>query len=168
MGELVISIRRALPEDAAALSGISDAAWTEAYQGIIPGVALQRMLMRRGPRWWLQTVRRGRPIVVLDMGGRVAGYASYGRARDRLLPAEGEVDEIYLAPEYQGLGFGRRLFKAVRNDMSDRGLRRVAVWALADNARACAFYAGLGGRTVAQSVDRASGAPLTKVAYLFR
>ena len=168
MGELVVSIRRATVEDAAALSAISDAAWAEAYQGIIPGVALQRMLMRRGPRWWLQAVRRGRPIVVLDTGEGAAGYASYGRARDRLLPAEGEIDELYLAPEYQGLGFGRRLFRAVRNDMADRGLRRVAVWVLADNARACAFYASLGGRTVAQTIDRVSGAPLTKVAYLFR
>lgn len=168
MGDLVISIRRATSEDAAALSAISDAAWMEAYQGIIPGVALQRMLMRRGPRWWLQAVQRGRPIVVLDTGEQVAGYVSYGRSRNRLLPADGEVDELYLAPEYQGLGFGRRLFRAVRNDMADRGLKRIAVWALADNARACAFYAGLGGHLVAQTVDRVAGTPLPKVAYLFR
>ena len=57
---------------------------------------------------------------MLDIGQGIAGYVSYGRCRDRSLPADGEIDELYLAPEYQGLGFGRRLFKAVRNDLTDR------------------------------------------------
>ena len=78
------------------------------------------MIARRGPRWWRSTVGRGRPLAVLDIGQGIAGYVSYGRCRDRSLPAEGEIDELYLAPEYQGLGFGRRLFKAVRNDLADR------------------------------------------------
>lgn len=168
MKELVISIRRVRSEDAAALSGVFDAAWREAYQGIIPGIALERMMARRGPRWWLSTVGRGRPMVVLDVGETVAGYVSYGRCRDRSLPAEGEIDELYLAPEYQGVGFGKRLFKAVRNDMHDRGIKRIAVWVLAENDRARAFYAGLGGTVVAETMDRVAGSDLTKVAYLFR
>jgi GNAT superfamily N-acetyltransferase len=168
MKELVISIRRARSEDAAALSGVFDAAWREAYTGIIPGVALERMIARRGPRWWLSAIGRGRPLVVLDVAEVVAGYVSYGRCRERSLPADGEVDELYLAPEYQGLGFGARLFKAVRNDLADRGLARVAVWALSANERARAFYARLGGRIIAETTDRVAGNNLTKVAYLFR
>jgi GNAT superfamily N-acetyltransferase len=168
MSTLLVSIRRAKADDAPALSDIFDAAWSEAYQGIIPGVALARMIARRGPRWWRSTVQRGRPLVVLDVGERIAGYVSYGRCRDRALPADGEVDEFYLAPEYQGLGFGRRLFRAVRNDMADRGLTRTIVWALADNERACAFYRHLGGVPIAHTSDRIGGATLAKVAYLFR
>ena len=63
--------------------------------------------------------------MVLDIGQGAVGYASYGRCRDRSLPAEGEVDELYLLPEYQGIGFGRRLFKAVRNDLRHRDLGRI-------------------------------------------
>jgi GNAT superfamily N-acetyltransferase len=168
MKELVISIRRARTEDAAALSGVFDSAWREAYQGIIPGVALDRMMARRGPRWWLSTIGRGRPLVVLDVGEAIAGYTSYGRCRDRSLPAEGEIDELYLAPEYQGIGFGTRLFKCVRNDMTDRGIKRIAVWSLTENERARAFYERLGGKVVAETTDRVAGSALTKVAYLFR
>src|ERR687890_2661981 len=131
MKELVISIRRAKSEDAAALSGVFDAAWREAYSGIIPGIALERMLARRGPRWWLSTIGRGRPLVVLDVAEVVAGYVSYGRCPDRSPPADGEIHELYLAPEYQGIGFGRRLFRAVRNDLRDRDMPRMVVWALA-------------------------------------
>ena len=168
MKELVISIRRAKSEDAAALSGVFDSAWREAYQGIIPALALERMMARRGPRWWLSTIGRGRPLVVLDIGETIGGYVSYGRCRDRSLPADGEIDELYLAPEYQGLGFGTRMFKAVRNDLGDREIKRIVVWALSDNERACAFYQRLGGKLVAETTERIGGAQLSKVAYLFR
>ncbi len=168
MSDLLVSIRHAKPEDAPGLSRVFEQAWREAYQGIIPGVALERMLVRRGPRWWQSTVSRGRPLAVLDIGQGIAGYVSYGRCRDRSLPARGEIDELYLAPEYQGLGLGRRLFKAVRNDLADRDMERIVVWALADNERACQFYAHLGGRAVARIDERIGGVPLAKVAYLFR
>ena len=168
MTELTISIRRARSEDAAALSDVYDTAWREAYQGIVPAVALERMIGRRGPRWWLATLGRGRPLVVLDVGERVAGYASYGRCRDRSLPADGEIDELYLAPEYQGVGFGRRLFNAVRNDLDDRGARRTAIWCLTDNERGCEFYGRMGGTMIAETTERFSGVSLGKRCFLFR
>jgi ribosomal protein S18 acetylase RimI-like enzyme len=168
MSDLLVSIRHAKPQDASGLARVFEQAWREAYQGIIPGVALERMLARRGPRWWQSTASRGRPLAVLDIGQGIAGYVSYGRCRDRALPAKGEIDELYLAPEYQGLGFGRRLFKAVRNDLAHRDMGPLVVWALADNERACAFYEGMGGRSVAQVKERIGGVSLSKVAYLFR
>jgi ribosomal protein S18 acetylase RimI-like enzyme len=167
MSDLLISIRHAKPDDAECLSGIFDAAWREAYTGIIPGVTLEKMLARRSPRWWRSTVTRGRPLVVLDLGQGAIGYASYGRCRDRSLPADGEIDEIYLLPEYQGIGFGRRLFRAVCNDLRALGMNRIVLWALADNARACAFYEGMGGRRTARVEERIGGTPLAKIAYLF-
>ena len=167
MKELVISIRRAKSEDAAALSNVFDAAWREAYRGVIPSVALERMIARRGPRWWLSTIGRGRPLVVLDVADAVAGYVSYGRCRDRSLPAEGEIDEFYLAPEYQGVGFGTRMFKAVRNDLLDRDVKRIVIWSLADNERACAFYLRMGGRRIKEVSERIGGVSLNKIAFLF-
>ena len=168
MTEITISIRRARSEDAADLSRVFDATWREAYQGLLPAIALERMIGRRGPRWWLSTVSRGRPLVVLDIGDKVVGYVSYGRCRDRALPADGEIDELYLAPEYQGVGFGKRLFKAVRNDLGDRGAARVAVWCLSDNERGCAFYRHMGGRMIAETGERFGGVSLTKSCFLFR
>ena len=76
--------------------------------------------------------------------------------------------ELYLAPEYQGVGFGTRLFKCVRNDMIDRGIKRIAVWSLSENERARGFYERLGGKVVAETTDRVAGSCLAKVAYLFR
>jgi ribosomal protein S18 acetylase RimI-like enzyme len=66
------------------------------------------------------------------------------------------------------MGLGRRLFKAVRNDLHDREMNRIVIWALADNERACSFYERLGGRSIATVEERVGGVPLGKVAYLFR
>src|SRR5918994_6173071 len=98
MSDLLVSIRRAKPADATGLSRVFDAAWREAYQGIIPGVALEKMLVRRGPRWWRSTLSRGRPLAVLDIGQGVAGYVFFGRFRGRGLSAQGGIDEIFLLP----------------------------------------------------------------------
>ncbi|HZH50591.1 MAG TPA: GNAT family N-acetyltransferase [Microvirga sp.] len=168
MSDLLVSIRQAKPSDAEALAKVFDASWREAYQGIIPGITLEKMLARRGLRWWRSTVTRGRPLAVLDIGQGVAGYASYGRCRDRSLPADGEIDELYLLPEYQGVGLGRRLFKAVCNDLRARELNRIVLWALADNERACDFYEGMGGKSIARVEERIGNTHLAKIAYLFR
>jgi ribosomal protein S18 acetylase RimI-like enzyme len=98
-------------------------------------------------------------------GDRVAGYANYGRNRARSLNYDGEIYELYLRPEFQGLGFGRRLFTAARKDLAQSGLRSLVIWALSDNDPAVAFYRALGGRPVARSSERFGGRTLDKTAF---
>ena len=167
MSTRTTSIRRAREADIGGLSRVFDAAWREAYRGIIPGVALERLIATRDRAWWRGALRRGRPIAVVETGELVVGYAAYGRTRSRSLGTEAEIDELYLLPEYQGVGLGRRLFRAVRNDLADHGLTRLGVWSLEDNARASAFYEGLGGVAGPRVLDRVAGLPLPKVGYLF-
>ena len=145
MTQVDITIRSARPADAAAIAAVHDEAWREAYRGIIPGRELEQMIQRRGPVWWRTILDRGARIVVLEIDDSLRGYASFGRNRLAASPYLGEIFELYLSPEYQGLGFGRRLFTAARRDLDARGLKGLLVWALADNERACGFYTHLGG-----------------------
>ncbi|MCJ2049888.1 GNAT family N-acetyltransferase [Methylobacterium sp. J-070] len=167
MSTRTTSIRRAREADLGGLSKVFDASWREAYRGIIPGVTLERLIAGRDRAWWRGTLRRGRPVAVVEVSDLVVGYASYGRTRSRALGSESEIDELYLLPEYQGVGLGRRLFRAVRNDLADHGLTRLGVWSLEDNDRAGAFYAGLGGRPGPRVLDRMAGIALPKIGYLF-
>lgn len=167
MSTNTVSIRRARGTDAADLSDVFDAAWREAYQGVIPGVALARFVSRRSPAAWQGMIAGGRKLALVEFGDRVVGYAAYGRARDRTLRADGEVDELYVAPDCQGIGLGTRLFRAVRNDLADRGLTRIGVWALAANERALAYYDRRGGVRTAQAVERLSGVCLPKIGFVF-
>jgi ribosomal protein S18 acetylase RimI-like enzyme len=162
---VLIDIRRARPADAAPLAEAHDEAWRTAYRGLIPGTELEKLVVRRGPAWWDAAIRRGSRIALLTFGDAVAGYANYGRNRAKSLPYAGEIYELYLRPEYQGLGFGRRLFAAARRDLNQMGQPSMVVWALSDNEAAVGFYRALGGRAVARSTERFGDKVLDKVAF---
>ena len=165
MSTILIEVRRAKPSDAVAIAQTHDEAWRGAYQGVIPGPELDKLINRRGPQWWDSAIRKGSRVSVLVFGDKIAGYANYGRNRARSLHFEGEVYELYLRPEFQGLGFGRRLFTAAKRDLAQSGLRSMVVWALSDNDPATEFYRALGGRMVARSSERFGPKSLDKVAF---
>ena len=141
-----IEIRRAKTPDAALLAAAHDEAWRTSYRGIIPGPELEKLINRRGPDWWEGAIRKGSRISILAFGDIIAGYVNYGRNRARSLTYDGEIYELYLRPEFQGLGFGRRLFTAARRDLAQSGIKSLVVWALSDNSSAVEFYRALGGR----------------------
>jgi ribosomal protein S18 acetylase RimI-like enzyme len=167
MPSLVIDVRPARTGDAAQLADVHEVAWREAYAGIIPALTLQRMIIRRSGPWWRDALGR-RPILVLDVGGTVAGYASFAPGNARGHPGAAEIQEIYLRPEYQGIGLGVRLFRAVVKRVKARGYSRVLVRALADNDRANGFYAHLGGKIVARTDESLGGRTLPCIWYEFR
>ena len=167
MKTLSIDIRRAEPADAGDIADVHHDAWRGAYAGIIPHRALNAMLGRRGPAWWARAIRRAATVLVVEIGGEIAGYATLGRNRARELPQQGEIYELYLRPEYQGIGLGTRLFAAARAQLAAHGLKGLVVWALEDNSGALAFYAGAGGRDVAEGVEVFEQRALRKVAFVW-
>ena len=168
MSTRTIRIRTAEPADAAGVAAVHDAAWMEAYRGIIPGTHLERMVQRRGETWWANAITKGSRIVVLDVQDTIAGYASYGRNRAVSLPYRGEIFEIYLLPEYQGLGFGRRLFTAAQRELANHGLTSSVVWSLADNERAVGFYENLGGFLVGRAHETFGDVSRERLAFGWR
>jgi ribosomal protein S18 acetylase RimI-like enzyme len=167
MNTVTIDIRKAEPRDAAAIADVHSEAWRGAYQGIIPHRALTAMINRRGPDWWANAIRRAATVLVIEIGGRIAGYTTIGRNRARELKQQGEIYELYLRPEYQGIGLGSRLFAAARRRLADHGLNGLVVWALEENQNALAFYEGAGGRDIAEGVEVFDQKALKKVAFVW-
>ncbi len=167
MPSLVIDVRPARTGDAVQLAEVYAAAWREAYAGIIPAITLERMIVRRSAGWWRDVLTR-RAVVVLDVGGVVAGYATFAPAPTRGQPAAAEVQELYLKPEYQGIGLGGRLFRAVLKRIKARGYVRVVIRALAENDRGNAFYVRYGGKLVARTDESLGGRSLPCLWYEFR
>lgn len=159
-----VRVRRAKPSDAKALADVFRDSWLGAYRGIIPHVHLETLVLRRGPQWWSTTIRSGESVLVLELAGTIAGYATCGVARGRRKP-QGEIYELYLAPTHQGIGLGEHLFEACRNYLDTRRLDGLIVWSLIDNAPAIDFYWRRGGRPIAKGIERFSGARLSKVAF---
>ena len=166
MTTAAIEVRPARREDAPALAEAHAEAWRGAYRGIIPAMTLERMVSRRGEAYWRAVTARPRGLLVLVFDGAVAGYAMLGRSRSANARA-GEIYELYLRPPYQGVGLGRHLFKEAQRTLVDFGFRGLIVWALADNAGACAFYRRMGGRPAAEHVEHLGGANLVKIGFVW-
>lgn len=165
MSTLSIEVRRAELDDSEAIAVVHDASWRYAYQGILPAVELSRMIARRGPNWWARAIRSRAGILVLEAGGSIAGYVTFGPNRARNLPQKGEVYELYLMPEYQGVGLGSKLFLTARRELVQMKMDTMLVWALAENEDACRFYRNAGGKRIAQTSERFGSRPLTKLAF---
>ena len=167
MTTITIDVRRADPHDAPDIATIHHEAWQGAYAGIIPHRALSSMISRRGVAWWTSAIKRAASVLVIEVGGKVAGYATIGRSRSRDLKQQGEIYELYVKPEYQGIGLGTRLFDAARERLSSHGLNGLVVWALEDNVTATSFYHGIGGRDVAEGVEIFDQKALRKIAFVW-
>lgn len=159
-------IRVGRPADAADIAGVFAESWRLAYAGMIPEPALGRIIATRDATWWGKTLKSKEAVLVMEVGDKLAGYATYGRARVAGKRYAGEIYELYLGPVYQGLGFGEHMFEACRARLDHHKIKGLIVWALADNTQACHFYWRRGGRPVAATKERfAGGAALEKVAF---
>ena len=157
-------IRSARPADAAELAVLFRDSWCLAYRGIIPDGQLDRIVRNRDANWWKSALRSKDSILILEVAGTIAGYATFGASRTRG-KFQGEIYEIYLAPTHQGLGFGEHLFEACRHALDQRKLRGLIVWALIDNEGACSFYWRRGGRPLASTMETFGSTKLEKAAF---
>ena len=160
----VVQIRPPRLKDAPALAAAYEEAWRNAYQGIIPHLSLERMLARRGLRWWETALRKRTPLLVLDFGGEAAGYVTYGRSRLRT-QFQGEIFELYLHPIYQGLGLGEKLFDGARARLAELRLRACSSGRSPTTTRLAASTFSLGGKPVAEGAESFGDVSLRKVAF---
>ena len=167
MNTLTIDIRQAKAEDATSVAQVHAMSWNHAYRGLIPHKSLRTMINRRDITWWSRIIQRSAAILVIDVGGKIVGYATLGRNRTEKLKASGEIYELYVLPEYQGIGLGTKLFNAARSMLKNHGLTSFVVWALEDNSNALRFYEGLKGLDCAEGHEVFGDKSLNKIAFLW-
>ena len=94
----------------------------------------------------------------------VVGFANGGHARPTNLPYDGEGYTLYVLPEHQGAGNGRRLLGALLSALSAAGCRSALVWVLAENPSRF-FYEAMGGTLIATREEPFHGVVLSECAY---
>jgi GNAT superfamily N-acetyltransferase len=160
-----ITIHAARPADARAIARLDIETWRTTYAGILSAnylVGLSRQ--RREFGWRMAILRDPRDIrVAVDTAGIIQGFGSCGPSRsDRRFP--GEVFTLYVAPDWQNKGIGRRLLVALFRRLVASGLDAAIVWVLRDNP-ARFFYERLGGRIVSHKPIPVGGAVVEALAY---
>lgn len=131
--------------DADALARIQLESWRFTYRGLLPDSFLSSMRHERlaGSFWRrLSTDEVDECIRVLEVGGRVGGFISFGphQGDPTWLGYAGEVFMIYLLPELTGSGHGRVLLRRAFDELSRCRCHWVLVWVLAKNHTARRFY----------------------------
>src|SRR5215470_8244647 len=169
-----IKIRRATKSDAAEIGRVYVETWQSTYAGILPDSMLAQMSDVRQAAWWARALDNppdARGIFVADDAERgVVGFGSCGPVRetpDGLDGTEtrvGEVYTLYVEPDFQNQGLGRRLLDALFRQLRADGCDTAVLWMLADNPTRF-FYEGMGGRLVGAQRDRFAGASVSEIAY---
>jgi GNAT superfamily N-acetyltransferase len=165
-------VRRAGPEDAAAITVVHVRSWQGAYRGLLPQEYLDGLDPAGRVEWWRQSLERpGWPAagtLVALSDGQVSGFANIGPTRDCGAgdARVGEVNAIYVLPEAWGAGLGRALMTAALGELAAGGYESATLWVLESNARARRFYERAGWTTdgSAKEADIA-GARVTEVRY---
>src|SRR5690606_5543324 len=159
-GRADLVVRPAVAADAAGIGRVYVETWRTTYAGMVPDRVLVDMSeARQSARWAQWFARPGKDFAVVahDRKAGVVGFASGGPIRSRapLAPGmggTGEVYTLYVLPDFQGRGVGRRLLGAAFQGLVDRRYGSALIWVLAANP-ARFFYEILGGRRVAEQQE---------------
>lgn len=152
-----IQLRRAVPEDAAALAAVEVHCWRATYRGLMPDAFLDELSEAEKADAWRQNLLKHGPsgrkrVWVAPGDAGISGFVRVGPVMD-----DGEVGLIYLlyvVPEQWSRGVGTALMQAGMQDLRDLGMHEATLWVLRDNLRARRFYEHLGwmpdGRTASE------------------
>ena len=135
--------REAVREDVPAVQAVARASWHGTYRGILSEGAIDAFLRRAYGELSLERTRSEGGLWVLEVVGRVAGYVRL-RAQGNV----GYLNAIYLLPEAQGKGYGRRLWEGAEAWFRARGIFDVRLTVAVENYKARGFYERLGFREV--------------------
>jgi ribosomal protein S18 acetylase RimI-like enzyme len=131
----------------------------------------------RQAAWWTRLLAdpgEARGVFVADdqdMG--VVGFGSCGLVRDKPEGLDGreirvgEVYTLYVEPDFQNMGLGRRLLDALVRQLRADGCDTAVLWMLANNPTRF-FYEGLGGEPVGHRVDTMAGTDVEEMAFAWR
>lgn len=163
-----ITIRPARPGDAPGIARLDIETWRATYAGMLSTSYLVGLSQRRREIGWRMVIQREpRDVrVAVDAVGLIVGFGSCGPSRaERHYP--GEVFTLYVAPDHQERGVGRRLLIALFRRLAASGLDAAIVWVLRDNPSRF-FYERLGGHQVSHKAIAVGGRPVEAIAYGWR
>lgn len=163
----MIRLRPAAVDDAAAIAKVHVETWRDAYAGILPAEMLIGMSLRRHTGIWRALLlRRGARdgITVALVDNAIVGFGSAGLARGAWPAGTGEVHTLYVLPDYQNIGLGRALLRALFDGLRRRGMRSAVIWVVAENPSQF-FYETVGGTLCAHREEKLWATTVRTLAY---
>jgi L-amino acid N-acyltransferase YncA len=167
-GAREVTVRRAVPADAAGVGRVHTDAWRWAYDGLFDPSVLARRNAGRSSAMWQRIIEEGSHVVlVAERDGAVVGFAGCGASRNEDTASVGELFAIYIDPGAYRTGVGSALMARVLEELAAAGFREAILWVLEGNDRGRRFYERWGWRPDGATQDEPNGdaPPLLDVRY---
>lgn len=151
-------IRKAVPEDAETIIDINIEVWNTTYKGLIPQEVIDK-LQSKNPERIIRnqnSIQEKQNTFVAEIDGKIVGYHTFGKTRDKNFEDAGEIYAGYILDNYQGLGLGRKMAVACMKELLERGYTKLVTKCL-DGNTANEFHKSLGGVFVGQSTFEPMG-----------
>ena len=175
-GSAEVSVRPAVPADAAEVARVQGETWRAAFQGVLPAAVLDGWDPAAATDAWTAAVTTPPTpahgvLVALD-GDRVVGFAAYGPPElgpdERPDPAgpTTELAVLLVEPRWGRRGHGSRLLAAVADLALGTGAARLEAWVAEDDVVTAGFLesAGWAPDGWARTLD-AAGTPLRETRW---
>jgi L-amino acid N-acyltransferase YncA len=144
----VVLLRLARPDDAEATR--------EIYNAEVTGSTVTFDLVprtRAEQEAWIDQRSGAMAVVVAEVEGRVAGFASLSPYRDRPAYATTVEDSVYVHADFRGRGVGRALLSEVLDIAATRGFHAVMARVVGGHETSIGLHESLGFRIVGTEVE---------------
>jgi ribosomal protein S18 acetylase RimI-like enzyme len=147
-----LHIRGATAADAQAIARFHVASWRAAYRDLAPPAVIEVLDEARRLTMWAKLLAPDAPassrFLVAEIEGRLVGVGGAGITQHPAYGGRAQISFLYIEPEHQRAGIGRRLMHELTLWLIEQGHRGVALGVVDGNAPAIRFYESLGGRRI--------------------
>ena len=139
-------IRWGVLDDAREVAIVHVESWRHGYAGLIDQQVLDALSVNERTdgwvRWITTSTASAQPhrLLVAEIEGVVAGWATFGPGRDAGMHQNGELAGLYVHPDHWSTGVGHALIRRAEHELRSAGFTDAYLWALRGNDRAFSFY----------------------------
>jgi GNAT superfamily N-acetyltransferase len=161
-----ISYREAGLADCAEVAKVHVRSWRESFAGLVPETVMERITIEKRTKAFLERFQSSSyKMYVAEVADRgIIGFADCGEPRSEIDDYQAELYAIFLLPEFQGSGVGRRLFALCVEAVVKSGKSSMYLLAF-ENSPYRSFYDKLGGVVIGKKQVEIEGTMFDAVVY---
>jgi len=167
-----VAIRPAVVDDAAAIAAVRVESWRTTYRGVIPDAYLDAMRVEDSTVLWARILATPtgdkRMVFVAEDASGVLGFSAAMKLAEPKFGVNAELTGIYLKPQAQRQGVGRKLLAAAARACMIEDAADMLVWVITQNQAARQFYESLGAKLMAGQPFSWDGLELHETGYCWR
>ena len=130
----------------------------ETYERNFPGFRVDKAFLRDYDRQLREAARHASErLWVLEDNGQVCGFVWAALITTMIDLCVGYIKNVYVAPNWRGRGYGKRLMAAAEEWFGEEGIPKAALDASVGNDEALALYEAMGYRVTRLRMEKSCG-----------